>query len=299
MPRQPHRPRDLQWQVFRGSDAVQRKLITAHQLRSGVWIRVRHDVYADARLERDHQLACRAAALRLPGHTVLAGPSAAYLLGVEHAAGATDAVHVIAPPGADLGPRGGLRVHAARLEPAEVTDLGGLPITEPARIAWDIAAWSDVVAAVSVIDSLLGHGLVGRADLDRLVEVRRGQRGWRRAAQAFALADGLAQSPPESQLRVRLTLAGLPRAVAQHAVPLPSGITVHPDLAWPEFKVAVEYDGQWHADAEQLHRDRRRLNQLAAAGWIVLHVTSQRLRRDFAGLVREIRAALIGRGWRP
>ena len=21
---------------------------------------------------------------------------------------------------------------------------------------------------------------------------------------------------------------------------------VHPDLAWPEFKVALEYDGQWH-----------------------------------------------------
>ena len=63
--------------------------------------------------------------------------------------------------------------------------------------------------------------------------------------------------------------------------------------------MAVEYDGQWHADAEQLHRDRRRLNQLVAAGWLVLHVTSQRLRHDFAGIVRETRAALLSRGWHP
>ncbi|MEK8109080.1 hypothetical protein NKG94_38625 [Micromonospora sp. M12] len=29
-------------------------------------VRLRHDIYADARLERDHALACRAALLRLP-----------------------------------------------------------------------------------------------------------------------------------------------------------------------------------------------------------------------------------------
>ncbi|MEE3918771.1 hypothetical protein V2I01_10850 [Micromonospora sp. BRA006-A] len=34
--------------------------------------------------------------------------------------------------------------------------------------------------------------------------------GGRRAAWVFGLTDGLAQSPPESHLRVRLVLAGLP-----------------------------------------------------------------------------------------
>jgi Protein of unknown function (DUF559) len=299
MPLQPHRPKDLQWQVFRGSEAIGRRLVTADQLRSRAWFRVRQDVYADARLDRDHELVCRAAALRLPPRAILAGPSAAYLLGVEHAASERDPVHVITPPDSDLGPRGGLRAHATRLLASEITEHGGLRLTTPARTAWDVACWLDIVTAVGIVDGLLGQGLVTAPQLDGLVAARRGERGWRRAAEAFGLADGNAQSPPESQLRVRLVVAGLPRPIAQFAVPLPTGITVHPDLAWPEFKVAVEYDGHWHADADQLHRDRRRLNQLVAAGWIVLHVTSQRLHRDFARVLREIRDALTSRGWRP
>lgn len=92
-------------------------------------------------------------------------------------------------------------------------------------------------------------------------------------------------------------LAGLPRPAPQHPVRLPNGAIYHPDLAWPEYRVAVEYDGHWHGTAEQLHRDRRRLNQLVGAGWIILHVTSQRLYGDFLGIVREARTALRSRGW--
>lgn len=297
MPPQPHRPRELQWRVFRGSDAQRRRLLTAEQLRSGAWIRLRNDVYADARLERDHELACRAAALRLPPAAALAGPSAAYLYGVRFAATADDDVHVIVPSGDNAGPRRGLRVHRPRLAPGDVVVGGGLRRTTPARTAWDLAGWLDVLSAVTIIDGLLGAGLVDRLDLAKMVDARRGERGWRQAAHAFDLADGGAQSPPESQLRVRLVLAGLPRPVVQCPVRLPSGQLLHPDLAWPEFKVAVEYDGQWHADADQLHRDRRRLNRLLAAGWIVLHVTSRRLRQDFSGVLREIRDALRSRGW--
>lgn len=97
MPPPPHRPSALAWQVFRGSDAVRRGLLTRHQLRGASWVRLLHDVYADARLDRDHGLACRAAVLRLPPEAAIAGPSAAYLLGVDHAASFTDDVHVLVP----------------------------------------------------------------------------------------------------------------------------------------------------------------------------------------------------------
>lgn len=109
---------------------------------------------------------------------------------------------------------------------------------------------------------------------------------------------GGAESPPESHLRVRFALAGLPPPTPQHQVRLPSGAVYRPDLPWPEYRVAVEYDGRWHGHPDQLERDRRRLNQLVSAGWIILHATSHHLRDGFWPLVRQTRAALRSRGWR-
>lgn len=299
MPPQPQRPAALSWRIFRGSDAVARGLLTRHQLRSSAWIRLRHDVYADARLDRDHALACRGALLRLPRSAVIAGPSAAFLLGVEHAAGFTDDVHVIVPSAVRLNRQQGLRVHVTDLDRHEIDAAGGLLRTCAARTAWDVAAWLDPVRAVPVIDTMLGRALVGVDDLRATVDRLADRPGGRRARKLIELADGRAQSPPESVLRVRLILAGLPRPVPQYPVRLSGGLVLHPDLAWPEFKVAVEYDGQWHGDPDRLHLDRQRLNRLSVAGWLVLHVTSRRLHRDFPAVVREIRAALMSRGWRP
>jgi very-short-patch-repair endonuclease len=223
---------------------------------------------------------------------VLAGPSAAYRYGIEHAARFEDPVHVIVPRTGRVGPRQGMKVHVGELEDGD-TDCTG-----PARTAWDLAVWLDVVQAVTIIDALLGRGCVTTHDLQSILGRNEGGRGHSKARRAFRLADGRAQSPPESQLRVKLVMAGLPVPTPQHPVKT-SGGTLHPDLAWPDYQVALEYDGHWHAAPDQLHRDRRRLNHLANAGWIVLHVTSERLRRDFAGIAYEVRKALESRGWHP
>jgi len=88
--RSPARPRALQWQVFLGAQAVDHGIVTPYQLRSSAWISPLHGVYADSRLDCDHGLRCRAAALRLPAGVTFAGPSAAWLYGVEFAAGYGD-----------------------------------------------------------------------------------------------------------------------------------------------------------------------------------------------------------------
>jgi len=299
MPVVPTPPAVLVDQVFRGTAAVRRGLLTKAQLRSRAWRHIRHDVYADARLACDHELACRAVRLRLPEGTTFAGLSAAYLHGVEHAAEFGDEVHVISPTSVRLGVQRRLRVHHLDLPPAEILTGVGLPRTTAARTAWDIATWSDPIDSVPVLDTLLGRRLVSAAELNAISRRHAGHRGWRRAERAFGLTDPGAQSPPESILRVRLVLAGLPAPVAQCPIRITPGVVLHPDLAWEEWQVAVEYDGHWHADAEQLHRDRRRLNQLIAAGWTILHVTSRRLNSDFPALTREIKAALSAKGWRP
>jgi very-short-patch-repair endonuclease len=87
--------------------------------------------------------------------------------------------------------------------------------------------------------------------------------------------------------------------LSQYKVFGPYGLIARVDLAWPEYKIAVEYDGLWHVgSAQQMDRDRRRLNQLVAEGWIVLHVTAARMRDDFANVVAEIRTAIRGRSCR-
>ncbi|HET8659148.1 MAG TPA: DUF559 domain-containing protein [Micromonosporaceae bacterium] len=296
MARSPYRPRQLEWQVFLGATAVRRGLLTPYQLRSSAWVSPLHGVYADARLERDHELRCRAAVLRLPPGVVIAGPSAAWLHGVEFAAQYDHDVHLIVPAGIRLSAARNLRVHHTQLDRLEVTYRNGLACTTPARTAWDLARWLDLARAVTAIDGLLALGRTTRVELDKLVAERAGVQGIARVARVVDLIDGGAQSPPESQLRLRLVLAGLPRPVTQFPVRLRSGAVVHPDLAWPEYRVAVEYDGAWHDSTDQFHRDRRRLSQLAAEGWVVLHVTSRRM-RDLSNVVNEVRQALRVQGW--
>ncbi|MEH0933480.1 endonuclease domain-containing protein [Micromonospora sp. CPCC 205558] len=173
-----------------------------------------------------------------------------------------------------------------------------IPRSDPGRAAWETAVWLDPVRAVAIVDSLLRQGLAERDPLAAMAARNADRPGGRRARWVFDLADGRAESPPESHLRVRLVLGGLPRPAVRHPVRLPIGLVLHPDLAWPQYRVAVEYDGRWHSDAAQPHRDRRRLNQLVAAGWLVLHVTSRRLHGEFPAVLREVGDALVGRGWR-
>jgi very-short-patch-repair endonuclease len=297
VPIAPYRPEALRFQLFRGTDAIDAMVLTRNQLRSGAWVRLGQDVYADSRLERDHELACRAAALWLPRDAAFAGPSAAYLLGVPHAATFADPVHVVVPAGARMSPRQGLRVHRVDLGPGDrEPGGGGLPRTTATRTVWDLATWLDPVRAVPMIDALLRSDVVDERAVHAYLAAHRWRRGHRRATEAVGLADRRAESPPESVLRVRLILKGIPRPAVQHEVRLPT-VTLHPDLAWPEYRVAMEYDGEWHGDPRQIHHDRRRLNKLVAAGWIVLHVTSEGLRRDFATVVTEVRTALRSRGW--
>jgi hypothetical protein len=97
-------------------------------------------------------------------------------------------------------------------------------------------------------------------------------RGSRQAREVAALADGRAESPPETRLRLLVLRAGLPPPVAQFEVRHRGRFVARVDCAYPEHRLAIEYDGLYHAGADQFVRDRRRLNDLrwtcgAPAGW--------------------------------
>jgi very-short-patch-repair endonuclease len=65
---------------------------------------------------------------------------------------------------------------------------------------------------------------------------------------------------------------GLPAPHLQYRVDLPGG-PVRLDAAWPELKIAVEFDGAaFHGSPGARERDLRRDAALAALGWVVLRV---------------------------
>jgi very-short-patch-repair endonuclease len=108
---------------------------------------------------------------------------------------------------------------------------------------------------------------------------------------ACALADGLAGSPQETRLRLLICRSGLPTPVAQHRVLVHGREIARVDFAWPDRKVAVEYDGLWHAEPGQFAKDRGRLNRLREAGWTVVFVTAADMHRP-TELIARIAAAL-------
>lgn len=45
------------------------------------------------------------------------------------------------------------------------------------------------------------------------------------------------------------------------------------DFAWPDERVAAEYDGiYWHSGAEAMNRDRKALAALQDVGWVVVPI---------------------------
>ncbi len=84
-------PPQLRQGVFRGSTVVRRGLLTPNQLRGPAWRRLFHGVYIHVDRPITHATRARAAAALVVPGSVVTGPSAAVLRGVE-LAGADDDV---------------------------------------------------------------------------------------------------------------------------------------------------------------------------------------------------------------
>lgn len=282
-------PAPLRGRVFRGSWAVHDGLLTPNQLRGPAWRPLFKDVYVDAAVPVTHELRARAAAGLLVRGSVVTGRSAGVLWGVQ-LAGADDPVELTLPPSAHPRRVPGLLVRRAGLPAEHVTRRQDVRVTTAAATALRVAGSLPPEDAVVAVDQLAVTGLVNLESLRSLAEATRGP-GSARARRACARADGLAGSPQETRLRLLIDRSRLPRPVAQYSVRSSGRFIARVDFAWPEQKVALEYDGLWHAEDAQFAKDRQRLNRLQAAGWRVVFVTAADLYRPDELLAR-IAAAL-------
>ena len=235
-----------------------------------------------------HALRAQAAVLLIPD-AVVTGASSAVLWGVPLAHTWAD-VEVTVPPAAHPRRIPGLRVRRAQLSPHDVLRRLDVPVTSAEATAVRLAASLPRVDAVVAVDRMIATGFVSLATVRQLAAERRGP-GSARARSVCSLADGKAESPQETRLRLLVHASGLPTPVAQCRVHDEHGFVARVDFGWPEHKVALEYDGVWHGEAGQFAKDRRRLNRLTAAGWRVIFVTAADLARSVE-LVARIAAAL-------
>ncbi|MGY1680159.1 endonuclease domain-containing protein [Geodermatophilus sp. SYSU D01176] len=289
MPVPPSVPGALRGRVFRASVVIERGLLTRSQLRGPTWRRVWPDVFAHRDVEITHALRARAATTLLVPGSVVTGCSAAVLWDVDLADAAAD-VELTVPPDRHPVRVPGLRVRRSRLPPEWVLRRRGVAVTTPEATAVRVAAALPGDDAVVAVDRFIASGVVDLGSVRALAATARGP-GSARAREVGRLADGLAESPPETRVRLLMARGGLPTPVAQYVVRDARGFVARVDFAWPELRLAVEYDGAWHAEPGQFARDRQRLNRLQAAGWRVVFVTAADLYRP-EELVRRIGAAL-------
>jgi len=290
VPRSPRQPPLLVTdRPFLGRAVVAEGLLTTDDLRSSAWRRLFRGVYVHRSADVTHELRTRAACLLLPD-AVVSGRSAAVLWGLD-LAGPDDDVEVTVPSESHPVRIPGLRVRRARLPREHCCHLRGVPVTSPEATAVRLAGTLLGDDAVVAVDRLVATRATRLEDVRALAAGARG-RGAVRARQVCALADGLAGSPQETRLRLLMRRGGLPMPVAQHRVLDQRGrFVARVDFGWPELQVAVEYDGEWHAEPGQFGKDRRRLNRLREAGWTVVFVTAADM-RDPIRLLARIGAAI-------
>lgn len=272
---------------FRGSAAVAAGLVTPKELRGPRFRRLFRDTYVLATVKVDPALLAVAAFVATGGRGVLAGFSAAELLGAS--CGPLDApVEIIAP---GLRARPGLRVRHDVLPAGEVVDVEGVPVTDHRRTAFDLGRRPPLVEAVVAIDALSRVGEFAPGELIRVGYDHLGAPGSRLLVQAIPLATPLSGSPMETRIRLALHRAGLPAPVLQHPVG-PYAL----DLAYPGILLAVEYDGREHLTPERARHDLRRQAALTAAGWTVLRFSAWEVMNRPGWVARQVRAELARRG---
>ncbi|WP_258175634.1 endonuclease domain-containing protein [Bifidobacterium callitrichos] len=139
-------------------------------------------------------------------------------------------------------------------------------------------------------------------ELTRFTDTLPKYKGKRACRTASSLIRFGSDSPPETRERLSLLRHGLPDMVLNYVVEdalFRSGVAMTLDMAWPEYRVAIEYDGDHHrTDRKQWKRDQEKRNQLQSCGWLVFIATGATLANETARaeFALKIARALASRG---
>jgi hypothetical protein len=282
----------IEW-PFRAAEALEAKALTFRELR-----RFHTAVYPGVWVPRDVELSvdqrARAAWLWSRRAGVLAGLSASGLLGAKWIDPGTPAelVHT------NRRPPPLIIVHTDVLLPDEWQTISGMPVTTPARTAFDLGRRLGLKQGVQHLDALINATDVKLNNIEAVIDAHPGARGLRQLRKTLELVDGGAESPYESLTRLLLVEAGFPRPQTQIPVYSDYGYLVaRIDMGWPQWRVGVDFDGAHHwTDPRQRAWDVERYAKLAELGWADVRLTAGTLHHNPRVFLNRVGAALIARG---
>lgn len=171
-------------------------------------------------------------------------------------------------------------------------ELHGRSIANPADTWFQCAGLLGVGALVAVGDHVVGRNQLATID-DLRAAVAPGARHVVRARTALELVRVGSESAMETWWRLAVVEAGFDEPELNVDVHDGSGRFLgRVDMAWPEHRIALEYDGDHHRERDVFQHDQQRDNGFVVNDWIVVHATAadrarpavlfQRLRQAFA-----------------
>ncbi|AKK26124.1 endonuclease domain-containing protein [Mycobacterium sp. EPa45] len=261
---------------FLGTSAISTGQVTDYQLRTR-YRAVYRNVYLANEVKLTALRRAQAVWLFAGPDVVLAGISAAAVHGTKWLDGAAPAEIIRADRHAPKG----IVARSYAIADDQVCTRRGMRVTTAPRTAFDIGRSLPLDTAVPILDALMKATRLHPNAVLAIADASHGVRGVRRLRAAMKLADGGAESPQETRLRLLLIGAGLPAPETQiEFFDAYGDAMIRVDMGWRKWQVAVEYDGVQHwADGRQRSWDIDRIAILESMGWAVVRVSADMLRR--------------------
>jgi hypothetical protein len=193
----------------------------------------------------------------------------------------------------------GAVVHRSDLDPKDWTLVGVIRTTTPARTLVDCAGLLQSDQVCELVDAAFVAGLATAASVEQAIaraSAAPGRKGIPLLRQALAIwSPGIERdSVAEARLFRLLISWGFPPPEALYVIRTPDGDPVcEVDAAWPQRKVALEYDSSQHHHERRWATDERRAGAAKALGWEVVPVEKTDLRPGGHRRLRDQLTALL------
>lgn len=239
---------------------------------------------------------------RMPRTQHFSHGTAALLHGFPVPSFATSALHVSAVRTAGFPRAHGVVGHHSD---SRVVTLGRMRVSHPVDTWCDLATVLAVDDLVAIGDFLItgdepysGVPPIARlSELEHAVRLRAGRRGTPKLWAALELVRYGPLSRMETEMRLLIVRDHLPEPALNFRVLDSNGVFVAMvDLAFDAWKVAVEYQGDLHREKKRFRADITRRERLEDAGWTVIFVSVDDIRRQPSETLRRIRRRLRDRG---